>query len=82
VGGKGKSLARNNIGWSNMKAKIDMLNGANSFIGEWTPTPPVPILSLELQGFAKLVPFIIAGLKFGVDILNGKLTIAAGLEVK
>ncbi|KAJ7502685.1 hypothetical protein B0H11DRAFT_1989648 [Mycena galericulata] len=82
VGAKGKFLARNNIGWSNMKAKIDMINGANSFIGEWTPTPPVPILSLELEGSAKLGPFITAGLKFGVNILNGKLTVAAGLEIK
>lgn len=79
---KGKFLARNNIGWSNMKAKIDMINGANSYVGQWTPTEPVPILSLELEGSATLSPFISAGLKFGVNILNGKLKVAAGLEVK
>ncbi|KAJ7092969.1 hypothetical protein B0H15DRAFT_972734 [Mycena belliarum] len=79
---KGKFLARNNIGWSEMTAKIDMLNGANSFIGEWKPTTPVPVVSLELEGSASIGPFVAAGLKFGVDILNGKLTVAAGLEVK
>jgi hypothetical protein len=82
VNAQGKFLARNNIGWSDMTAKIDMVNGDNSFIGEWTPTKPVLVVSLEFEGSASIGPFVAAGLKFGVDILNGKLTIAAGLEVK
>ncbi|KAF7345240.1 hypothetical protein MSAN_01900600 [Mycena sanguinolenta] len=82
IGAQGKFLARNNIGWSNMKAKLDMLNGANSFLGEWTPTKPVPVVSLELEGYAKLGPFVTAGLEFGVDILSGKLAISAAIETK
>ncbi|KAJ7504827.1 hypothetical protein B0H11DRAFT_1904905 [Mycena galericulata] len=39
-------------------------------------------LSLELEGSAKLGPFITTGLNFGVDILNEKWTVAAGVEVE
>ncbi|KAF7345238.1 hypothetical protein MSAN_01900400 [Mycena sanguinolenta] len=82
IGAKGKFLARTNIGWSNMKAKVDMLNGAKSSVKEWTSTIPVSVVSLELEGYAKLGPFVTAGLEFGVDILKGKLDISAGVETK
>ncbi|KAF7366201.1 hypothetical protein MVEN_00497200 [Mycena venus] len=78
----GKILARSNIGWTQMTAKIDMLDGSRSFIGDWNKTKPVPLVSVELSGSAELAPYIATGLKFGIDILNGKLKLDAGLQVK
>ncbi|KAF7356145.1 Apple protein [Mycena venus] len=82
LGAKGKVIARNNIGWSNMTAKLDMIDGKNSYTGTWTRHDPVPLVSVELAGYAKLDPYITAGLYFGVSILSGKLKVSAGIEAK
>ncbi|KAJ7208657.1 hypothetical protein GGX14DRAFT_316487, partial [Mycena pura] len=82
LGAKGKVIARNNIGWSNMTATLDMLDGTNSEIGRWTHHDPVPLISVELEGYAKLDPYVTAGLYFGVSILVGKLKATAGIEAK
>ncbi|KAJ7210062.1 hypothetical protein GGX14DRAFT_322841, partial [Mycena pura] len=82
LGAKGKVIARNNIGWSNMTAKVDMLDGTKSRMGTWTRHDPVPLISVELQGYAKLDPYVTAGLYFGVSILYGKLKASAGIEAK
>ncbi|KAF7359727.1 Apple protein [Mycena venus] len=82
LGAKGKVIARNNIGWSNMTAKLDMLDGNKSHTGRWTRRDPVPLVSVELEGYAKLDPYVTAGLYFGVSILSGKLKVSAGIEAK
>jgi hypothetical protein len=82
IGARGRFLVRNNLGWSNMTARINMLNGSDSFIGQWVPTPAKPLLSLELVGKFILDPYILAGFKFGVDFLTGTLELTAGLEFK
>ncbi|KAJ7131839.1 hypothetical protein C8R43DRAFT_853040, partial [Mycena crocata] len=82
LGVKGTVLARNNIGWSNMTAKVDMVNASNSFIGPWTRHDPMPLVSVNIEGYAKLDPYVSGGIYFGVDILNGKLEVSAGIEAK
>ncbi|KAJ7240673.1 hypothetical protein C8J57DRAFT_1527341 [Mycena rebaudengoi] len=39
-------------------------------------------MSVELEGYAKLDPYVTAGLYFGVSILSGKLKVSAGIEAK
>ncbi|KAF7342514.1 hypothetical protein MVEN_01841500 [Mycena venus] len=80
LGAKGKVLARNNIGWSNMTAKLDMLDRTKSYTGNWTRHNPVPLVSVELEGYARLKPYVTAGLYFGVSILSGKLKVSTGIE--
>ncbi|KAJ7199985.1 hypothetical protein GGX14DRAFT_314582, partial [Mycena pura] len=82
LGAKGKVIARNNIGWSKMTAKLDMLNSKKSRIGKWTRHDPVPLISVELEGYATLDPYVTAGLYFGVSILSGKFKVSAGIEAK
>ncbi|KAJ7186401.1 hypothetical protein C8R46DRAFT_274686 [Mycena filopes] len=82
IGAKGTAVARNNIGWSNMTAKLDMVHGDKSFIGKWIETEPVPLISIEVEGHATLDPYVSGGIYFGIDVLNGKFTISAGLEAK
>ncbi|KAJ7281004.1 hypothetical protein C8J57DRAFT_1029183, partial [Mycena rebaudengoi] len=78
----GKFLTRNNIGWSNMTAHVDLLSNKNSGIGNWVQTKPVPFTSVELDGGVTLAPFVSTSLEFGVDILRGELTISGGVEAK
>ncbi|KAF7342519.1 Apple protein [Mycena venus] len=79
---KGKVLARNNIGWSDMTAKLDMLDRTKSYIGKWTRHDPVPLVSVELEGYATLKPHVTAGIYFGVSILSGKLKVSTGIEAE
>ncbi|KAJ7161893.1 hypothetical protein C8R43DRAFT_991705 [Mycena crocata] len=78
---EGKFLARTNFGWSNMTAKLDMV-GDTSYLGEWVPIVPRPLVSAELKGKATLDPYISAGLLFGVSILKGKFKARTGVEVR
>ncbi|KAJ7089553.1 hypothetical protein C8R44DRAFT_553022, partial [Mycena epipterygia] len=81
IGATGQILARTSIGWKNINAIVDMVNG-QSRIGEWERTSVNLLTSVELTGKASISPSIKMALLFGITILEGKFEITGGVEAK
>lgn len=98
IGASGTFIAKTSMGWSNMTAKLDLTNAANSEFALVKKTPASQV-SLDFEGRLVATPSITAGLLFGsfllpnsgysckplhtgVTILSGKVEASAGVEAK